>query len=77
MFIMGPVHTWDHDLGCSVAGTRNLPQGIHEGLIGFFFIRWYQEGESQRFLRSPGALRSNRKIELHNISNTTVNIFAT
>ena len=41
------------------------------------FSRWYQEGGSQHSPQSLGALRSNRKIELHNIPNTTVNRFTT
>jgi len=28
MFTVGHVHTWDHDSGYSVAGTRNLPRGV-------------------------------------------------
>jgi len=33
MFIMGPMHTRDHDPGCSVAGLRNQPWGPGRGRV--------------------------------------------
>jgi len=34
MFTVGPVYARDHGPGRFVAGARNWPQGVQEGLIG-------------------------------------------
>jgi len=49
MFTVGPVHTRDHDPGCSVAEGRNLPQGDQEGLIGCPF----QDGTKKKGASTP------------------------
>jgi len=61
MFTVGPVHTRDHDPGCSVTGVRNLSQGDQEGLIECPF----QVGAKKEGANTPlghlEALRSDRK----------------
>ena len=51
MFTVGPVHARDHGPGRSVTGARNQPTG---GSYRMPLSRWYQEGGSQHFPRSPG-----------------------
>ena len=42
----GPVHDRDHGPGRSVAGGRNRPKGVQEGLIGCPFQDNTKEGAS-------------------------------
>ena len=60
--VYSPVHTRDHDPGCLIAGVRNQPQGVQEGLIGYLF----QDGTKEEGANTPlghlKALKLNRKI---------------
>ena len=61
MFTMGPVHARDHGPGRSVAGGRNRPQGVHEGLIGCPFQDSTRKEGASTPLGRMEALRSDQK----------------
>ena len=59
MFTVGPMHARDRDPKCFVAGARNQPQGIQEGLIG----RPFQDGTKKEEASTPlGHLEALRSI---------------
>ena len=55
-----------------VSGVWNQPQGVQESLIGCPFRMVPERQRASAPLGHLEALRQNRKIQLHNISNTTV-----
>ena len=56
MFTVGPIHVRDHGPGRFVAGVRNQPQGVHEGIIECL----YQDGT-----RKEEASTSHGRLEAH------------
>ena len=78
MFTMGPVHTEDHDPGCSGADPKPVAKQKQEvGLILCPFKNITGGREPTLPSEHLEALRYNRKFELQNIPNIIVNIFTT
>ena len=73
MFTVSPVYIRDHDPRCSVAGTEPTARHIG-GSYKMPFMRWYQEGGSQRPPWSPGVPQVESEDLVANIPNTFVNM---
>ena len=61
-FAVGPVHTRDHGPGLFHCWRMEPVARRKEGSYRMPLSRWYQEGGSQRFPRSPGGPHVKLKI---------------